>query len=391
MAINDMDVIQSSTILEAAIAQAQGDTSLAKLSTSGFTTLANIALKTGLDKLSTGLSQVLSKTIFAVRPYNRKFQILENDAIRYGNHVRKINYIDEALEDTPAYSLTDTYSVDQQVVKKPQALQMNYYGYNTFNYHQTVYRQQLEMALRGPEEWTAWLSGLMQHVQNKMEKAHEESARMTIANLIGAQYYMRANTSCVVHLLTEYNTWSGESLTASTVFNPENFKSFAQWFYGKLATMSRLLTERSSLYHLNVASKTIERHTPVEDQRLILLAPNMDQIASNVLANVFNDGYLRTIPREEINYWQNIADPATVKINAGYVKADGTTGSADVTLSSIVFGVLFDRDAAGYTTVDTEYGVAPYNVPGKYWNHFWSFQDRYYNDVTENCVIFLLD
>lgn len=391
MAINDLDVIQASTILEAAISQAQGGTALTSLSTGGFTTLATTALKTGLDKLSTGLSQVLSKTIFAVRPYNRKFQILENDAITYGNHVRKVSYIDEALEDTPAYGLTDSYSVDQQVVKKPKALQVNFYGYNTFNYHQTVYRKQLEMALRGPEEWAAWLGGLMQHIQNKMEKAHEESARMTINNLISAQYYMRSNTSCVVHLLTEYNAWAGENLDATTVFNPANFKAFAEWFYGRLATLSRMLTERSELYHLNLTGYKVERHTPVEDQRLIMLAQNMDQVASNVLANVFNDGYLRTIPREEINYWQSIQSPASINTSCGYTKLDGTTGTASVSLSGIVFGVLFDKDAAGYTTVDTDYNVAPYNVPGKYWNHFWSFQDRYYNDTTENCVVMLLD
>ena len=76
MAINDLDVVQASTILNAAVAQATGGT-LATLDTKDFVTVATTALKTGYDKLQTGLSQALSRTIFSARPYSRRFKILE--------------------------------------------------------------------------------------------------------------------------------------------------------------------------------------------------------------------------------------------------------------------------------------------------------------------------
>lgn len=395
MAINDMTVEQSNTILAGVLSQAQGGAAVSTpTNAADFVTVAQTALKTGYDTLSTALSQVLSRTIFAVRPYNRRFQILERSAIEYGNHVRKINYVDGALEANPAYTLTDGYSVDMYAVKKPKAVQTNFYGKNTFAYHQTVYKQQLKMSLRGPEEWNGFLGGLMTHVNNLMEKTHEESARLTIANLIGGVVLtdtaLSGANKSVVHLVTEYNAYSGQSLTPTTVFNPTNYPAFARWFFGRLKTASQQMAERSQLFHTNLTAGTFQRQSAVEDQRLIMLAPMVNQLDTEVLSTTYNAEYLRTIPREEIAYWQNIADPMTINTTASFLKADGTIDTGSASISDVV-AVLFDRDAAGYTMIDARYEVAPYNVAGQYYNHWWSFEDRYYNDFTENCIVFTLD
>ena len=395
MAINDMTVEQSNTILAGVLSQAQGGAAVTTpTNAADFVTVAQTALKTGYDTLSTALSQVLSRTIFAVRPYNRRFQILERSAIEYGNHVRKVNYVDGALEQNPAYTLTDGYSVDMYTVKKPKAVQTNFYGKNTFAYHQTVYKKQLKMSLRGPEEWNGFLGGLMTHVNNLMEKTHEESARLTIANLIGGivltDTALSGANKNVIHLVTEYNAYSGQSLTPTTVFNPTNYPAFARWFFGRLKTASQQMAERSQLFHTNLTAGTFQRQSAVEDQRLIMLAPMVNQLDTEVLSTTYNAEYLRTIPREEIAYWQNIADPMKINTTASYLKADGTIDTGSASISDVV-AVLFDRDAAGYTMIDARYEVAPYNVAGQYYNHWWSFEDRYYNDFTENAIVFCLD
>lgn len=385
MAINDLDVNQASTILNAAVAQATGGAA-ATLDTKDFVTVATTALKVGYDKLQTGLSQVLSRTIFAARPYSRRFKILEADALRYGNHVRKVNYLDKALVPDPAYGLTTGSSVDMYVVNKPEVIQTNFYGYNTFDYYFTVYKEQLNMALRGPEEWAGWLGGLMQHAQNQMEQAHEESGRMTVLNLIGG-------SSTTFKLITQYNALTGQSLTISTIFDPANFPDFARFVFATLATYSRALQARGYLYHTNLTAGNIMRATPVEDQRLIMHAFFMDMVRSMVMSTTFHDELLKLIPNEEIAYWQTPNDIFEINVDASYLKADGTIGnmtfSADRTAP--VVAVMFDKDAAGYTTMGQSYDVTPYNVAGKYWNHGWSFQDRYWNDFTENSVVFTLD
>ena len=61
------------------------------------------------------------------------------------------------------------------------------------------------------------------------------------------------------------------------------------------------------------------------------------------------------------------------------------------TATSNIFGVLFDEEAVGITTYGEWSAPSPFNARGGYSNIFWHFNDRYYNDFTENGVVFLLD
>lgn len=392
MSVNDMTVNQAAQILTDALNQGQGSVvASTPLNTAEFVTVAQIALKVGYDVLNTGLSQVLSRTIFSVRPYERKLKILERDSEAWGNHVRKISYLEQDLEDSKLYDLIDGESVDMYKVKKPKAVQFNFYGYNTFDYDQTIYRKQLQMALRGPEEWAQWLAGLMQHIQNKIEQTHDQSARMCLANLVMGATKTNAEGT-VIHLLTEYNAWSGQSVTPSTVFSPGVFEPFARWMFARIETLSKLMTERVELRHAKLNAGKLLRQTDRSDQRLIMFSGTMEQINANVLATTYNTEWLRMIPREDINFWQNINRPEEINAKASYINADGEIQTmAEAETLSPVMGILFDRDAMGYTMVGEEYAVSPYNIKGKYWNHNWSFQDRYYNDFTENHVVMLLD
>ena len=389
MAINEMGFNQAATVLNAIVGQATGKTNLTATNTSSFVSVAKLGLETGYDALSTAISQVLSRTIFSVRPYTRKFQGLEADSLRYGNHVRKINYADSAFEEDDRIKLTDSYSIDQYTVKKPKAIQTNFYGENVYQRSVTIYRDQLDCAFSGPEEFARFISGVMSNAQDQIEQAHEDMARATLANLIGGIISIN-NTPQVIHLITEYNAWSGESITASTVFNPEVFPNFARWMYGRIATLSKLLRERTTLYHQNFTAGDIARHTPLEDQRLYLLGNNMDQVSTNVLATTFNDEYLRMLPYEEVMYWQSIKSPDAVKITAGYTAADGTVTSASVDTTGIM-GLLIDREAAGYTVVNEWAQPTPFNARGGYYNQYWHFTDRYWNDFSENAILLKLD
>lgn len=395
MAINDMGFNQLATVLTSIVGQATGKNNLTATDTSSFISVGKLGLETGYDPLNAAISQVLSRTIFSVRPYSRKFKGLEMDQMRFGNHVRKINFGDTGFTEDDRIKLADGYSIDQQVVKKPAVLQTNFFGENVYQKSITIYKDQLDCAFSSPEEFGRFVSGVMQTVQDELEQARENTARATVSNLIAAHYYLdnqSATTGCVCHLLTEYNAHTGDEVTAATVFNPDVFPNFAKWLYGRLATLSRMLQERSALYHLQFTDKpVIMRHTPLDRQRLYMLAQPMDQISANVLSSVFNDEYLRMMPREEVSYWQAIKDPASIKLTAGYVGANGSETSQSVTLDSIVFGVLMDEEAAGYTLINQWSQPAPFNARGGYTNYFWHETQRFYNDFSENCVVLLLD
>ena len=48
-----------------------------------------------------------------------------------------------------------------------------------------------------------------------------------------------------------------------------------------------------------------------------------------------------------------------------------------------------DREAAGVTTVN-QWSDSIWNPRGGYSNLYWHFTDRYYNDFSENAVVFTI-
>ena len=110
-----------------------------------------------------------------------------------------------------------------------------------------------------------------------------------------------------------------------------------------------------------------------------------------MLSGTFNDKYLKIMDNERVNYWQSIDTPQGIQVTPGYNNPDGTIAESSAVTLSNVFGILFDEEAIGYTTINTWSAPTPFNAKGGYTNLFYHFTDRYWNDFTENGVVFILD
>ena len=393
--MNAMDFTQAATVLTEIVSQASGRKVIGPTTPNEFVAVAKVGLESGYDALATAISQVLSRTIFATRPYNRKFAGLEADSIRYGNHVRKINFIDQDPEEDDRIKLVDGASIDQYVVKKPQVLQTNFYGESVYQAHITIYRDQLDVAFSGPEEFSAFIADLMEHMSNQIEKWHEETARATVANLIAGKKACDATN--VIYLLDLYQAETGlTGLTAQTIKQPANFIPFTKWLFGYLKTVSDMMTERSVKFHKNFtisgAAKLIHRHTPLDKQKIYLYAKELNNMDASVVSGTFHDDYLKIADYERVNFWQAIDSPMSINAKPGYNNNDGSVHAnpAAVTLDNVL-GVIFDEEAAGYTVINQWQANSPFNARGGYTNMFWHFTDRYWNDFTENAVVLVLD
>lgn len=392
MAVNDLTFNQLSMVLNSIVQQATGQQAQQATNTAEFVSVAQTVLKTGYDPVLQAISQVLSRTIFSIRPYTRKFGGLMVSNQQFGNIVRKLNIADKDWEEDSRFELTDQNSVDMYKVNKPSILQTNFYGANVFEKSLTIFKDQLDCAFSNPDEFGRFVSMTMTNASDMIEQAHENLARATLANFIGGK--ISGDTASVIHLLTEYNTITGlkPPLTAETVYQPANFKPFMQWVYSRVASLSSLMTERTQKFHINVTGKEISRHTPVNKQKVYLYAPARYQTETMVLADVYHDNFLRMADNETVNFWQSIDKPDEINVQPVYLQADGTLKSDDTPLNQKgIFGVMFDEEAAGYTVVNQWSAPTPFNSKGGYSNIFWHFTDRYWNDFTENGIVLLLD
>lgn len=380
----------SAVVLNEIVNQATGRNTISAIATSDFTSVATTALGLGIDPLLGAISQVLSKTIFSIRPYSRKFKGLYQDNMRFGNHVRKLNIADSDWEKDDRYDLKNGASVDDQVVAIPKVLQTNFYGQNVYQRHVTLFRDQLNVALQNEQEFQRFVTMVMTNASDLIEQAHEATARMTLVNFIGGK--VKGDPDNVIHLVTKYNDVSGTSLTTDTVKQPENFVPFMKWATGYIKTVSDWMTERTQKFHINVTGKEISRHTPYNKQKLYLYAEELNNIDTTVMSSIFNDSYLKMADHEKVGFWQNIDSSDGINVKASYMNPGGNVVSdTEGTATSNIFGVLFDEEAVGITTYGEWSAPSKFNARGGYSNIYWHFNDRYYNDFTENGVVFLLD
>lgn len=391
--VNEMGFNQVAATLNAIQQQVTGQAAITPINnTQDFISVASTTLKAGYDPVLNAISQMVSRTIFSTRPYSRKFKGIFVDNAAYGGHVRKINYVDLPAVDDEGYKLTDDASVDMYKVRKPKVVQTNFYGYNTFSDYVTRFREQLQVAFSGPEQLGEFWANLMVEWENKHEQFHESMARTALLNFIGGK--LAGDTPNVIHLLTEYKAFTGDdTLTAQSIYLPENYKAFVQWMYARIAVLTDLMTERSIKFHTNLdEGRNIMRHTPLRDQRVYLYAPARYQTQMMALADTYHDNFLTLADNETVNFWQNIDDPDSIKITPTYLLPAGTIQQHTSAIEQAnVFGVIFDREAVGISTYAEEMSVTPYNSRGKYWNMWSSFTDRYWNDFTENGIVLLLD
>lgn len=386
-----MSFEQAATLLNAIHTQVTGEAGIAPTDVSSFISVATATLKAGYDPVINAISQVVGRTIFSIRPYSAKFRGILMDSQKWGAITRKIAISDKPMEDNKAFDLIDGQSVDMYEVNKPNVIQFNYYGADTFSKSITIYRDQLDNAFRGPEEFGSFMTLITQNALDMIEQSKESMARLALDNFIAGK--IDNSGADVIHLLTEYNTETGMNppLTATTVKQPANFPAFIKWAYARIATLTNMMTERSQMFQVQVSGHELNRHTPFERQKVYLLNWLLNNIDARVLAETYNYKFLEFADVEAVNYWQAIKNPDQISITPTVLQADGSLDTGSAVTQSNVMGVIFDEEAIGITVMNEFTGLTPLNVRGEYWNQYFNYVIRYFNDFTEKGIVLLLD
>ena len=401
--MNTMSFSQAATVLNSIVQQATGQASLTAITTPGdFAAVAQTALLTGLDPILNTVSQIWSRTIFSERAWTNPLRSLYWDLPKFGNAVRKLSPVADGMQDDASYKWPVAYdaagsppsgdgqSVDHYKIHKQNVLQTNFYGTATYEQGYTIFKDQFECAFENAAEFARFMSMNLTERNNDKQSYEEGIARGLQANFI-AGVLDENQTGRIIHALTEYNTATGLTLTATTVMQPGNFEGFIRWLYAKIKTVVRMMGERSNIFQTNITGKTILRHTNPENTRIALFTPFMEMIDSMVLSQTFRDEYMQLPTWEGINYWQSIKTPDTISMTPVYTAASGALATASAVSQGAILGFIHDKDALGYAITSPVAAVTPLNAEGLYWNEFYHARFKTISDNTEKAVVLLLD
>lgn len=399
---NTMTIAQASTVLNAIAAQLTGANLAPITNGADFISAANSLLLTGRDPVLNALSQVWSRTIFAYRDYRAPMSALEMDLDRYGNAVRKLSPVAREMQDDESFTWPVTYdanqtpplgdgeSVDMWEIAKQKVQQMNFYGTAVYQQRYTIFKDQFDNAFSSAEEFGRFNAMNLAERNNEKEQYKEAVARGLQANFIAALIDENAGDR-VVHLLTEYNNATGLSLTATTVYQPDNFAPFMRWVWARVKTLIRLMGARSNRFQTVVNNERVLRFTRPENMRVAILSSAYDQIETMVLSDTFHDDYLKGVTFEGVDFWQSIGAPASVAVTPTYTGTNGQIVTGSAVVQDNVFGLLHDRDALGYALVNSWSAITPLNIDGGYWNESYHARIKTVQDNTEKAIVLLLD
>lgn len=392
MSVNNLTYEQISTVLNSLTSQVTGKTQLAAVDSGNFTSVAQALLQGGTDPLLSAISQMVGKTIFSVRPYDRKLGGIQVDEQRWGYITRKLAVADKDFENDASFTMTDGNQYSHWYVNMPNVLQLNYYGQNAFEKSVSIFKNQLNGAFTSRDAFGSFISMVMQNASDMIEQSRESMARMTLGNFITGKIEAQNG---VVHLVTQYNTEMGYSpvLTWSDIKgDTDEYDKFMKWMYATIATISDMMTERTQLYQVQVTNKELTRHTPVRNQKLYMIADFLNAMKARVLSGTFNDNLLKYADVEALNFWQDPTSPYDIYMKPAYLQAAGTiTTPASATQYNDIVGVLFDEDALGLTVMDQWTQNTGMNAKYGYDTTYFHYLIRFWNDFTEKGVVLQLD
>ena len=383
-------------LMNAVVSQATGRTDLAVVDTTTFASVGEIVLRTGTENTLNAISTVIGKTIFSVRPYKGKLESLRVAQQRWGGQVRKIiNLYDEAEKsddwntDITQNALDDGNSVDMYKIRKPKALQLNFYGTKVLQKHITRFRDQLSLAFHSEDEFIRFIDSVMVEFSNEIELLNEAESRTTLLNFMAGISSMGLTE---VDLVAEYNNEYGTQYTRAQLLSTY-IESFMKFVAAEIKIYSSRLTDMSTLYHANLTGyNKIMRHTPKERQKMVMYEPIFIKTQAEVYSGLFNPEYLDIGSFEGVNYWQSQSTPTSINVKPNILDvATGASKDADTAVNlDYVLGILFDEEACGVMPQFDYSSTTPFNSAGGYYNMYMHWRFNSYCDYTENAVLFVM-
>lgn len=382
------------TIVNEVAQQAMGSNTITVVNNEGLVALGNTVLGSNETKNNfiNALTDRIGRTIVSFRAYHSHFPDFERDSIEWGNILKKLKVAMPDAESDDSFDLLDGESVDQYKINKPKVNQLLFTNEAPWQTHITVHLDELEKAFVDSNEMGAFISGMFGEVQNRIELAMENLSIDCVNNYMAEMINRKKERpSRVINLVTDYNTAMGlEDANALKPKDALNTPAFLEYVVRRINTISSTMEYMTSGMYNDTAfaggdeqNSIYSRHTPKSEQRMMLYIDLVNSLKTNVNSKAFNMKEVSIdIPFKTVPFWQALNKPDEINIKP----ASGGTAI----LQTNVMGILFDREAMGtfknkYTSL-----TSPINAAGKYYNVFYHMIQMYYNDLTENAVVFLL-
>ena len=378
-----MNTNQIYGILNDVVSQGIGSTVLGTINEQNLVSLGNVVLSstTNTEAFLNTLVQRIGRTIIRYRKYENKLRGMILDDFEYGAIVQKIRIAMPDAESDESFGLTDGQSVDHYKIAKPDVQQKLFVTRTPYQYKVTIQRKHLKEAFLSESAMASFISGVFGEVRNAIDLGLERLARNAFNNMIAESYGASAAApkQNVVNLGTLYRSINANApATPAGLMNDNDFLRFA------VSTINERIDMLQEMSVLNTPdAAALPTFTPKDRMHVYILSQFKRRLETVVQYAAFNELLVDIAGNETLTYLQSAQNPMSVDVERA---SDGT----QIQVENIV-GLVYDRDACGAYKWDEEVQTTPINAAGLYYNTYYHLQQLWFNDLSENFVVFTLN
>lgn len=379
---NQIEVNQIYDLCNQIFQQMTGRTDIAAVDSASLVAMGNEVSNLGKNDLWLNtLARRIGLTIDTYRVYRNSFSDLYRTQVEWGALVQKltVEMPDAVADDMYKVGQMNGQALDHYIINNPKAKQKIFDKETPYSFFITMQEKMLTEAFLNAGAMASFVNQVFSKVQNKIEVVLEDLARVALVNMM-----CNLSTKQEIKLVTMYNSKTGSTLNPQTaLFDP----AFMRFAIGMMNNIASKLETMSVLFNTD----GYDRFTPKSEQRFYVLADFITQLETVVQYAAFNPQYVNKSVDIAVPYWQGVKEGDDVNDIAVLSKVIGKVDSkVDKTIENVV-GVLFDREAIGTFRQEEKVLTTPVNARGAYYNTFWHEKQMWFNDMSENVVIFTLN
>lgn len=331
-----------------------------------------------VDAYCKALVNRIGKVIFVNRPYTGRAPKVLMDSWEFGSVLMKSHAGLPEAQENESWKLEDGASYDQDIFYQPKVEVKFFNKRTTFEVPMSFTDEQLKQSFTSAQEMGSFVSMLYTAVENAMVVYADALIMRTIDNFIG-QTLKDGGSAVKVNLLAGYKSEvdANTTLTASTCLYSKEFLRYAS---SKIMLASKRMRNMSKVFNLGGTAK----HTPVEDQRIVMLDVFVTLASTYLDSDTFHNQLVELPNADTVSYWE--------ASGTGYAWGDISkikvkTVAGDSVEQDGILAFIFDRNALGVSCFNRR-TPTHYNSKAEFWNNFYKEDAGYFNDFNENGIVF---
>lgn len=389
-----MKVEQAYTLLNNITGEITGETDIVAEDLSNVVDIGvriqNVGGDKWVDNYVGALMNQIGKMIFSTRKYDVSIPSVIMDAWEFGSILEKAHATMPRATENETWALEDQedYSQGNFTFYKPTVTVKLFNSAVTFEVDSSIADKQVRESFNSPTQLVGFFTMIETAVENSISVKVDALIMRTINSFIGQTLhnefpdgeYENVTGVKAINLLKLYNDKFAEELTFEQAITTPDFLRFASM------TMSNYVNRLSKMSKLFNIEK-LERFTPRDRLHFVMLSDFKNAFGSYLESDTFHNEFISLPESETVPYWQGTGNDYSLnKISDIHVNIKDGDATVEIVASGIV-GVMFDHDALGVCNTERN-TTTQWVAKQEFTNYFHKHKASYFNDLSENFIVF---